>query len=188
MVQVPINRLQVLEGLSSYYIKRSGQTTCYACDSANRQIFSYSQETLVANQYARKASLMFIDTDGTQFLSVEMDFSGYKIMTGDRQLGVLNPMYNPCYLCILQSVSVNSTSGQGKVSMKPMGAPFGGRCFGCCCKGSADFEISVSGQPVGKMANDGSGNGLLVTFPVTLDQRLKGIIVALTFMLFNLYG
>ena len=105
-------------------------------------------------------------------------------MSGGTHLGALSPLNPPaCCVGTLETLNVVSSSGEGNVTMKPEDVPCGGCCYTCCSKGSAGFQIEVNGQNVGKMEDDGRGYGPLVTFPVTLDPRVKGIIVSLSFIL-----
>lgn len=103
------------------------------------------------------------------------------------QLGVLNPVNNFCPCFGMQTLQVNSSTGGGSVTLKPGKVPCGGCCFfACCCGGSASYNVIINGEKVGSMGHDGDGGSPMVTFPPSLDPRLKGIIVVLSFMLVRL--
>lgn len=139
--------------------------------------------TLKIQQYSFKLS---------KFCKVFFCKKGSNIRSGSTSLGVFASRYRHTPLpytalgrnwafCGAQTLTVNITGG-GTVTMKKVKVSCWGCCFfACCCRGS--YEILVNGEKVGSWGRDGEGDAPLVTFSPTLDPRLKGIIIVLSFIL-----
>ncbi|XP_021967667.1 uncharacterized protein LOC110862762 isoform X1 [Folsomia candida] len=208
---------RLLGQLGSFYIKRSGHATSYACGEDKQKIFSYSEKVHINRVHALSATMMFTNNDGIEFITMTYDFAvntkivyfifirginyqlqGGKIRTVDAHLGVLNPAgcceAGPfittgagCGCCGRQTFVAIPTRG-GIVTMKPRKVGCRGCClFACCCSGSPSYDILVNGDKVGSLSRDGGDDALRVTFPPSETSELKGIIVVLSFTVFNLY-
>ncbi|XP_035701733.1 uncharacterized protein LOC118433669 [Folsomia candida] len=186
----------MLTCMPTYTYGLPGPTTRYASDAEDHQMFSYSEQVVANLDIARAITMMFTDNKGIEFVTATYDLSGSNIRSGSTSLGVFASRYRHTPLpytalgrnwafCGAQTLTVNITGG-GTVTMKKVKVSCWGCCFfACCCRGS--YEILVNGEKVGSWGRDGEGDAPLVTFSPTLDPRLKGIIIVLSFILFNIH-